>query len=141
MASPQFLYLLEQLQITSKVKKLAWRPARLTRGCEAAFRIALGEGVIRVEAENDQDWIYSASFRAKLLTRDGQLVDEVQASQQFDGEHFTLLRDLFHSARAAAFNLDQLIDGMQDDIESGRERELPPEEKPASEDPISEIPF
>jgi hypothetical protein len=141
MASPQFLYLLEQLQKTSKAPRLAWRPARLTRNCEASFRIALGEGVIRVEAENDQEWIFSASYRAKLLTRDGQLIDELQASQQFDTEHFTLLRDIFHSARAAAFNLDQLIDGMQDDIESGRERELPPEEETSSEELSSEIPF
>jgi len=141
MASPQFLYLLEQLQKTSKARRLAWRPSRLTRNCEAAFRIALGDGVIRVEAEDDQEWMFSASYRVKLLTRDDQLVDELQASQQFDKEHFALLRDLFQSARAAAFNLDQMIDGMQDDIESGRERELPPEEEPAREDPLSEIPF
>jgi len=141
MASPQFLYLLEQIQKTSKARRLAWRPARLTYNCEAAFRIALGEGVIRVESEDDQEWTFNASYCVKLLTRDGRLVDELKVSQQIDSEHFTLARDLFQSARAAAFNLDQLIDGMQDDIESGRERELPPEEEPASEDPLSEIPF
>lgn len=136
MASPQFLHLLEQLQKISKGKKLAWRPARLTNGCEAAFRIALGEGVVRVEAEDDEEWMFSASYRVKLLTRDGQLIDELRASQQLDTEHFTLLRDLFQSARAAAFNLDKIIDGMQDDLESGRERELPPEEEPSSEIPF-----
>ena len=141
MASPQFLYLLEQIQKTSKARRLAWRPARLTYNCEAAFRIALGEGVIRVESEDDQEWTFNASYCVKLLTRDGRLVDELKVSQQIDSEHFTLARDLFQSARAAAFNLDQLIDGMQDDIESGRERDLPPEEEPVIEEPLSEIPF
>ena len=141
MASPQFIHLLEQLQRTSKVKRLAWRPARLTRNCEAAFRIALGEGLIRVEAEDDDSWMPSASYRVKLLTKDGQLVDEVEASQIYDAEHITLLRDIFNSARAAAFSLDQLIDGMQDDIESGRERELPSEEEPSREEPPYEIPY
>lgn len=128
MASPQFLHLLEQLQKTSKVKRLAWRPAR-PGGCETAFRIALGDGVVRVESEDDDSWMPCASYRVKLLTRDGQLVDEVEASQIYDAEHIALLRDIFQDARAAAFNLDQMINGMQDDIESGRERELPPEQE------------
>ncbi len=140
MASPQFLYLLEQLQNASNRKRLAWSPARLSRNCEAAFRIALGDGVIRVEAENDDEWIFNSSYRAKLFTRDGQLVDKAQASQHLDAEHFSLLRDIFHSARAAAFNLDKLIDGMQDDIETGRERDLPPDEDP-QEKFSSELPF
>jgi hypothetical protein len=140
MASPQFIHLLEQLQRTSKAKRLAWRPAR-PDGREAAFRIALGEGVVRVESEDDDSWMPCASYRVKLLTRDGQLVDEVEASQIYDAEHITMLRDIFHGARAAAFNLDQLIDGMQDDIESGRERDLPPEEEPSREELLSEIPF
>src|SRR5262245_4597501 len=141
MASPQFVYLLGQLQKSSRAPKLAWRPAKVSRSCRPAFRIALGEGVIRIESEDEHEWIYSASYRAQLLTREGQLVDELQASQHLDEDHFTLLRDIFHNARVAAFNLDQLIDGMQDDIESGRERELPPEEDSVRDDLSSEIPF
>ncbi|MCI0388124.1 MAG: hypothetical protein MOB07_05060 [Acidobacteria bacterium] len=137
MASPQFLYLLEQLHKNPKSKKLAWRPTIYDGAAAGAFRIALGEGVIRIISKDDDDWMFSASYCAQLLTRDGDLVDEIETSQQFSDEYFTLLRDVFHSARAAAYQLDQLIDGMQDDLEAGRTRELPPQQ----EEMTHEIPF
>ncbi len=129
MASQQFLHLLEQIHKNAKTKKLAWRPAKCEHPVESAFRVALGEGVLRVESRGDNDWMYSASYRVELRTRDGQLVDEVEASQTYVSDHFDFLRDIFHAARAAAFNLDRLIDGMQDDLEAGRTRNLPPEEE------------
>lgn len=137
MASPQFLHLLEQLHKNTKSKNLAWRPARYDGPAAGAFRIALGEGVVRVISKDDDDWMFCASYCAQLLTRDGDLADEIEASQQFSDEYFTLLRDVFHSARAAAYQLDRLIDGMQDDLEAGRSRELPPEKEETSFD----IPF
>jgi len=137
MASPQFLHLLEQLHKNTKSKNLAWQPVRYAGAAAGAFRIALGEGVIRIISKDDDDWMFSASYQAQLLTRNGDLVDEIEASQQFGDEYFTLLRDVFHSARGAAYQLDRLIDGMQDDLEAGRSRELPPQQ----EEMTHKIPF
>jgi hypothetical protein len=137
MASPQFLHLLDQLQRNTKSRNLAWQPAGFDYPAVGAFRIALGEGVVRIISKNDDDWMFSASYCAQLLTREGDLVDEIETSQQFVDEYFTLLRDVFHGARAAAYQLDRLIDGMQDDLESGRTRDLPPEQAEMTHD----IPF
>lgn len=137
MASPQFLHLLEQIHKNAKTGKIAWQPVRNYDQTGSAFRVALGEGVLRVEAEGDDDW-NGGSYRAELLTRDGDLVDEVEASQMYDSEHYDFLRDIFHGARAAAFNLDRMIDGMQDDLEAGRTRDLPPEE---NDDDLDDIPY
>ncbi len=135
MASPQFLHLLEQIHKTAKTKKLAWRPARVWYSTEGSFRVALGEGIIRIEAESEDEWQFKSCYRASLYTRDGQIVDGVRAAQ-CESEFFPVLRDIYQSARTAAFNLDQMIDGMQDDIESGRARDLPPEEEPSSDIPF-----
>jgi len=133
MASPQFLHLLDQLHKNTKSKNLAWQPARYAPAI-GAFCLALGEGVVRIISKNDDDWMMSASYCAQLLTRNGDLVDEIEASQLYGDEYFTLLRDVFHSARGAAYQLDRLIDGMQDDLESGRSRELPPEQEEMTHD-------
>jgi hypothetical protein len=134
MASPQFLHLLDQLNKNTKSKNLAWQPARYDCCGAGAFRIALGDGIVRIISKNDDDWMFSASYCAQLLTRDGDIVDEIEASQQFSDEYFMLLHDVFHSARAAAYQLERLIDGMQDDLESGRTRDLPPEQEEMTHD-------
>src|SRR5262245_27294537 len=129
MASEQFLHLLEQIYNISKTKKLAWKPAREGFSSEGAFRVALGEGVVRIEAESEDEWQFKACYRAQLYTREGKLVDEVRASVH-ESEYFPALRDIYRGARETAFDLNRMIDGMQDDLEAGRSRELPPENEP-----------
>jgi hypothetical protein len=127
MASPQFQHLLEQIHKTSQTKKLAWQPVAKSRySSRVAFRLALGEGVVRVEEEDEH---FSSGYAASLYRRDGLLVDETRGAE-FGSEDFTLLRDIYQSARAAAFNLDRMVDEMQSDLEAGRTRELPEEESP-----------
>lgn len=133
--SPQFFHLLEQIHQSLPKKKLAWQSAKTEDDCEGAFRVALGEGVIRIEAECEDDFQYRSRYRALLYTREEQLVDEVRAAQ-YESEFHSVLKEIFQSARSAAFNLDQMIDGMQEDLETGRVRDLPPE-KPS----IMEIPY
>lgn len=125
MASPQFLHLLEQLHKTAQTKKLAWQPTKTYNEHTNAFRVALGDGIVRIEAEGENDPHCGTSYRAALLTRDGHLVDEAYVMEYT--ADVEMLRDIFRTARAAAFNLDRMIDGMQDDLEAGRSRELPPE--------------
>jgi hypothetical protein len=119
MASPQFHHLLEQIHKTSQTRKLAWQPVAKSRySKKVAFRLALGEGVVRIEAEAEDDEHFSACYAATLSRRDGLLVDEARGAQ-FSSEDFTLLRDIY---------LDRMVDEMQADLEAGRVRELPPEE-------------
>lgn len=127
MASQQFIHLLEQLQKSPQTKKLAWQPAKPSYSTKAAFRVALGEGVLRIETRDDDNWMPSATYRAQLFTRNGDLVDELEVSQIYTNDQIELLQSLFHSAREAAFNLNQMVDSMQSDLESGRSRDLPPE--------------
>lgn len=129
MASAQFHHLLEQIHKTSQTRKLAWQPVAKPRyPAKAGFRLALGEGIIRIEAEPEEDRTTGgSSYTAYLFRRDGRLVDDVQGEQHVTDE-FALLRDIYQSARAAAFNLDRMVDEMQADLEAGRTRELPEEE-------------
>ena len=139
MASQQFLHLLEQLQKSPQTKKLAWQPAKLSYSVKAAFRVALGEGVLRIETRDDDNWMPTATYRAQLFTRNGDLVDELEVSQIYTNDQIELLQSLFHSAREAAFNLNRMVDSMQSDLESGRTRDLPPE--PEDDDDLMPEPF
>lgn len=140
MASQQFLHLLEQLQKSPQTKKLAWQPAKLSYSAKAAFRVALGEGIFRIETKDDDNFMPSATYRAELLTRNGDLVDELQVSQIYTSDQIELLQGIFHSAREAAFNLNRMINSMQDDLESGRTRDLPPEPE-TDDDGLLPVPF
>lgn len=137
MASQQFIHLLEQLQKSPQTKKLAWQLAKPSYVSKAAFRVALGEGVLRIETRDDDNWMPAVTYRAELYTRNGDLVDELEVSRLYTNDQIELLQGIFHSAREAAFNLNRMVDGMQDDLESGRTRDLPPEE----EDDLMPVPF
>ncbi|MEK7832370.1 MAG: hypothetical protein AAB401_14860 [Acidobacteriota bacterium] len=140
MASQQFLHLLEQLQKSPQTNKLAWQPAKLSYSGKAAFRVALGEGVFRIEAKDDDTWMPCVTYRAELFTRNGDLVDELEVSQIYTNDQIELLQSLFHSAREAAFNLNRMVDSMQSDLESGRTRDLPPEPED-DDDGLLPVPF
>jgi hypothetical protein len=125
MASPQFIHLLGQLHKTSELRQLHWQPVRkssYTSRCD--FSIALGNGVVRLESNDDDEQTLNASYQAYLTTRDGLLVDELIA-RQYESDHYPALRELYRQARIAAFNLTALVDEMQTDLESGVVRDLP----------------
>ena len=136
MASPQFLHLLEQLCKTGRQRQLPWQTSRKSRySSRCDFQIALGEGVVRIEGNDEYSDEPESCYSAYLSTRDGLLVDEVAAYSD-ESEHYPLLHEIYQQARIGAFDLPRMIDSMQQDLESGRVRDLP---KADSDD--SEIPF
>lgn len=125
MPKPQFMHLLEQLRKASERKPLPWQPVRRwpdSSRCD--LRIALGEGIVSLACDDDDEHTLHACYKARLSTRDGLLIDEV-VTHQFDKDCYLLIRELYHQARVAAFDLQRLVDGMQADLESGAVRDLP----------------
>jgi hypothetical protein len=125
MPKPQFLHLLEQLRKAAERRPLPWQPVRRWRGSSRCdLHIALGEGIVILACEDDDEHTLHACYKARLTTREGLLVDEVVA-HQFEQDHYPMIRELYHQARVAAFDLSRLADGMQSDLESGAVRDLP----------------
>jgi hypothetical protein len=125
MASPQFIHLLGQLHQMSELRQLHWQPVRKSRYTSRCdFSIALGNGVVRLESNDDDEQTLNASYKAYLITRDGLIVDELIA-RQYESDHYPALREIYRQARIAAFNLTTLVDEMQADLESGVVRDLP----------------
>ncbi|MGH9845820.1 MAG: hypothetical protein ACREEM_44510 [Blastocatellia bacterium] len=136
MASPQFIQLLDQLHKTAERRRLPWQPVRQYAGDgRCNFRIALGNGIVRIEANDADERSHKARCTAYLTTRDGLLVDEVVA-RQHESDYYPMLREIYQQALLAAFELSRMVDGMQEDLESGKVRDLPKE--PVND---SEIPF
>jgi hypothetical protein len=137
MASPQFIHLLDQLHKTSQRRQLAWQPLRKYRysnNCD--FRIALGDGIVYIHSNDDDEHTLHANYQAYLTTRDGLLVDEIIA-RQHESDYYPMLREIYNQARISAFKLDQMVDAMQNDLESGAVRELPEDKF----EPHGDIPF
>jgi len=125
MAKPQFLHLLEQMRKAAESRPLPWQPVRRWQGSSRCdFRIALGAGIVSIACEDDDEHTLHACYKARLTTREGLPVDEVVA-HQFDQDHYPMIREIYHQARGAAFDLSRLVDGMQADLESGAVRDLP----------------
>jgi hypothetical protein len=125
MAKPQFMYLLEQLRKAADRHPMPWQPVRLWSGSSRCdLRIALGEGIVSLACDDDDEHTLHACYKARLTTREGLLIDEVVANQ-CEQDCYPMIRELYHQARNAAFDLPRLVDGMQADLESGAVRDLP----------------
>jgi len=44
-----------------------------------------------------------------------------------ESDYYPMLREIYHQALVAAFDLSRMVDGMQEDLESGKTLELPKE--------------
>lgn len=128
MAKPQFLQLLDQLRKTAERRRLPWEPVRqYANGGRCDFRIALGAGIVRIETNDADERTPDARYTAYLTTRDGLLIDEVVA-RHHESDYYPMLREIYHQALVAAFDLSRMVDGMQEDLESGKTRDLPKEQ-------------
>jgi hypothetical protein len=126
MASPQFLAILKQLYETGEQKPLRWEPVKRSRhSAYCDIYLALGQGIIHLSSNEADEESLAAKYVATLLTREGLIVEELTTSQLATG-YSSLVRDLFRQARAAAFNLPQMIESMQQDLAVGTSREIPP---------------
>ncbi|MFN0121358.1 MAG: hypothetical protein ACKV2V_12740 [Blastocatellia bacterium] len=135
MTSPQLHHLIEQIAKATQRGRMNWEPLRTIHGGRLYFRIGLGEGIVTIQADPNYDGSHH-EYTIVLARRDGFRIDELSASPDETALYATL-SGIYEKAREYAFNLNQLIDGMQTDLEAGRSRELPEEPKPEDED----IPF
>jgi hypothetical protein len=139
MASPQFLYLLDQLLKTSERRRLPWSPVRkYASGNRCDFRIALGAGIVRIETNAGDERTRDSRYTDYLTTRDGLLIDELVA-RAHESDYYPMLREIYHQALVAAFDLSRMVDAMQEDLESGKTRDLPKErfdKEPFDEDSV-----
>lgn len=126
MASPQFLEVLKQVYETGEQKALRWEPVKRSRhSIYCDFYLALGQGIIHLSSNEADEESMAAKYVATLLTREGLIVEELTTSQLATG-YSSLVRDLYRQARATAFNLPLLFEGMQQDLTAGTTREIPP---------------
>ena len=125
MASDRFHELIDHLIQATKAGKVIWQPTVK----EGAFHVPLGEGLVRIESGlNDEEATWYAVY---LVSRKGQTIDEIiaNASNYNRRDEYVLLDDLYKSARLSAFNADAVIDSMLKEIEEGKTRERPPDNK------------
>jgi len=127
MSKQRFVLLLERLHEATRSGKVRWEETAK----EGAFRIALGDGLVRIEKDADFDAARGPYefIRASLITRHGETVDELVASdddEQFD-ETDQLIEKLYNDARTSALSGDELVDSMLADLKAGKTRALPPD--------------
>lgn len=126
MSRQRFVLLLERLHDATRTGKVRWEETAK----EGAFRIALGDGLVRIEkgADYDPDRLDSFDFvRASLISRHGETVEELLVEDDESDETAGLIRKLYENARTSALSGDELVDSMLADLKAGKTRALPPD--------------
>ncbi len=109
MSSEKFKSLLVRLSVATKTGKVRWEETAR----EGVFRIALGEGLIRLERGDGDD----PFLVAYLLDSRGQVIDEVMAREVTGGTMFKVLADLYQCARQSVYkDVDDVVDTMHADL-------------------------
>ena len=122
MASEKFRILLGTLLSKTRKKDFRWHET----ANESAFRIALGDGLIRVEQYTDPEG--DTFYAAYLQNRKGRTLDQLGPLHQ-DSPAKELLSELFGVARTSALGVDDILESMVEDAELGNTQPLPPEEE------------
>ncbi len=121
MASEKFSMLLDKLLSKTREKDIRWHET----ANDSAFRIALGDGLIRIEYEVDSDGdMYYAAY---LQNRKGRTLDQIGPLYRGDSTN-ELLPELFEAARISALGVDEILESMAKDAELGKTQPLPSEE-------------
>ena len=119
MPDSKFVQVLKRLLQFTHEAKVSWGET----ASEDAFRIALGNGLIRVRQASTPDG--DVGYEAVLLDRTGRELDRAWA---IGPNHPDLewLADLYYVARSSALNAEKVLDSMLADLEEGITRPLPP---------------
>lgn len=98
-----------------------------------AFRIGLGDGIIRIERR----FSYGGQNEDYIVRLFGITGREVESASSENEEDFDFLPGLFESARRSALDIDGLLDTIEKDIEAGKSIRIQDSTPSADED----IPF
>lgn len=123
MANERLVQLIDELYQATLDGRIRWQET----ASEDAFRVGLGEGLVRIQRGSEPVRGY---YVISLLNKHGRIVDELTAGDFT--EHYQLLDDLYQKARSSALKEDEIVDSMLVDLKAGRTRELPSE--PQSDD-------
>lgn len=118
MASERLLQLIDELYRATLDGRIIWQETAM----EDAFRVGLGDGLVRLQIGTDGLRTY---YVISLMNKHARTVDELRA-EQFT-EYYDLLDDLYHKARSSALKEDEIVNSMLLDLKAGRTRELPSE--------------
>ncbi|MXW81778.1 MAG: hypothetical protein F4Z57_22890 [Gemmatimonadetes bacterium] len=123
MVSDKFSILLRKLLSKTREKGISWHET----ADESAFRIALGDGLIRIEYSG----VYESGeyYAAYLQNRKGRTLDQIGPLYQEEDLMRQLLSELFEAARSSALGVDDILERMVKDAELGITQDPPPEEK------------
>lgn len=113
MSQRLFLFL-SRLASNTEAGEIKWQET----ASDTAFRVGLGQGVVRVE-------LYEAGYdeyvRVVFLDRSGRELEQLSSPRT---KHSPVV-SLYDAARRSARNFDQVLETMEDDLSHGRTRELP----------------
>ena len=121
MASEKFEILLEKLLSKTQEKDIRWDETPN----ESAFRIPLGDGLVRIEYGADFD--NEEYYVAYLQNRKGRTLDQIGPLYQGAATR-GLLFDLFRAARVSALGVDDILEGMVADLEADKPQPLAQED-------------
>ena len=121
MASEKFSMLLNKLLSKTREKEIRWHET----ADELAFRVALGDGLVRIEYGVDFEG--DEYYAAYLQDRKGRTLDQIGPAYQ-KGLTQELLSELFDAARPSALGVDDVLERMIEDVELGKTQDLPPED-------------
>lgn len=125
MASKKFDILIDKLLRKTVDKTIHWHET----ASESAFRIALEDGLIRIE--RDKNSYYSAYLqnrKGRTLYQIGPLVNPGPLSE------------LFEAARESALGVDDILERMVAAVESGKTQSLPQEDEESHSMPFVQTP-
>ena len=130
MASEKFSILLQKLLRKTLDKTIRWHET----ADEEAFRIALGDGLIRIERGSayDSDGEQRVYCVAYLQDKKGRTLDQIGPLYISQTGPAKLLSDLFEASRISALGVDDILESMAADIESGQTQPLPQEDEDVS---------
>lgn len=121
MANDRLVQLINELYRATLDGRIRWQET----ASEDAFRVGLGDGLVRIQRGSEPVRGY---YVISLLNKHGRIVDELQAGDFT--EHYQQLDDLYQKARSSALNEDQIVDSMLRDLKAGRTLTLPSETQP-----------
>jgi len=119
MASEQFLKLLKELYQATYDGRVLWEET----ADEDAFRIVLGEGLVRIQSLTPRELEDAKPFVVvSLRDKYGRTIDELEAETSHD---YQLVEDLYRLARSTALKerASEIVDSMLSDLKT-RERPL-----------------
>jgi len=119
MADERFKQLITELHQATVDGRVRWEETAK----EGAFRVGLGDGLVRIQTGSDDENNYHV--RVLLLNSQGRVVDEFFVWD--NDEQYSQLLELYQKARSSALHIDEVVDSMLSDLKAGRVRELPPE--------------